>query len=89
VKKIAVNVVKLEIDIHTFLKARGRIQLQTVWPYKNNGWNKYNGDGVRISYFRKETCGKTQYTMAFSADKKASRRSMSVTKSDKNDCRKR
>jgi hypothetical protein len=89
VKKISVNVVKLEIDIQTFLKARGRIQLQIVWSYKHNGWNKYNGNGIIIGYFKKETCGKTQYTMAFSADKKASRRSVSVTKSEKNDCGKR
>lgn len=60
----------MEIDIQTFLKAIGRLQLQMVWPYKNNGWNKCNGKGIRISYFRKETCGKTQYMMAFSAEKK-------------------
>jgi len=70
-----------------FFKTIGRIQLQIVWPYKSNGWNEDNGKGVRISYFRKETCEKIQYTMAFSAAKKTSRRRrstrMSVKKSEK------
>jgi len=83
--------VKSGIDIQTFSKTIGRIQLQIVWPYKSNGWNEDNGKGVRIGYFRKETCGKIPYTMAFSAAKKTSRRSirMSVKKSEKKDCGKK